>query len=152
MSEDRHAADIARRLVNRGAIVRAHDPIAMDRARREAAGLGIQFCESVEEMADSADALLLVTEWPEYRNLAWENLLNRMSTPLVLDGRNFLNGKMLQSLGFQYFGIGKGQRADKRPDLARVSAEEAILARQMTFHNRGRFAWASAGAIQLSVK
>ncbi len=149
---DAPALDIARRLVNRGAIVRAHDPIAMDRARREAAGLGIQFCESVEEMADSADALLLVTEWPEYRNLAWENLLNRMSTPLVLDGRNFLNGKMLQSLGFQYCGIGKGQIADKRPDMARISAEEAILARQMTLHNRGHFAWASAGAIQLSVK
>src|ERR1035441_10904764 len=61
---------------------RAHDPVALERARHEYADCGIVFCESAAEVADSADALVLVTEWPEYRDLDWEDLVGGMRTRL----------------------------------------------------------------------
>jgi UDPglucose 6-dehydrogenase len=103
---DAPALDIARRLAERGAKVRAHDPIALDRARRECdSSLGL--VESVEQLAADADALVLVTEWPQYRDLPWAKLAGLMRTPLLLDGRNFLEQATLEAAGFQYIGMGR---------------------------------------------
>jgi UDPglucose 6-dehydrogenase len=103
---DAPALDIARRLTERGAKVRAHDPIALDRARRECdRSLGL--VESVEQLAVEADALVLVTEWPQYRDLPWAKLAGLMRTPLLLDGRNFLTQATLEAAGFQYIGMGR---------------------------------------------
>ena len=103
---DAPALDIARRLMERGAKVRAHDPIALGRARRECdANLGL--VESVEQLAEEADALVLVTEWPQYRDLPWAKLASVMRTPLLLDGRNFLAQATLEAAGFQYIGMGR---------------------------------------------
>ena len=99
------ALDIARQLIARGANVRAHDPIALSRARRECADSEIVFCESPAEVAESADALVLVTEWPEYRDLPWEDLVRSMRTRLVLDGRHFLDRSRLARAGAHYVGI-----------------------------------------------
>jgi len=66
---DAPAFDIGRRLIERGAKVRAHDPVALDRARREHAASGIQFCDGPEAVAQNSDALVLVTEWPQYQEL-----------------------------------------------------------------------------------
>src|SRR5882757_8822554 len=68
------AIDIAQKLIGRGARVKAHDPVALERARQTYGGLGIQYCDSTEEVAQEADALVLVTEWPQYRDLAWEDM------------------------------------------------------------------------------
>ena len=81
------AIDIARKLVERGCKVKAHDPVALDRFEREHPDLPVVCCESPEEVADDADALVLVTEWQEYRELDWEVMASRMRSPLLLDGR-----------------------------------------------------------------
>ncbi len=103
---DAPALDIARRLAERGAKVRAHDPIALDRARRECDST-VSLVDSVEQLAADADALVLVTEWPQYRDLPWARLAELMRTPLLLDGRNFLDQAALEAAGFQYMGMGR---------------------------------------------
>jgi UDPglucose 6-dehydrogenase len=103
---DAPSLEIARRLIERGARVRAHDPVALERARRECASLGMTFCDSVEAVASDADALLLVTEWPQYRELNWEALAKKMANPLLIDGRNCLEAAVLEKAGFRYLGMG----------------------------------------------
>jgi UDPglucose 6-dehydrogenase len=99
------ALEIARKLIDRGATVRAHDPVALDRARREYASLDIGWCETAEQLAQDADALVLVTEWPEYRDLDWDKLACQMKTPLVLDGRLFLDRVRLSKSGVRCIGV-----------------------------------------------
>ena len=102
---DAPAIEIARQLTERGCKVRAHDPVALPRARREYADSGITFCEDPVELANGADALVLVTEWPQYRDLPWEGLAKEMRHPLVLDGRQFLDQSRLVRAGWHYVGI-----------------------------------------------
>jgi UDPglucose 6-dehydrogenase len=104
---DAPALDIARRLIERGAKVRAHDPVALERARREYAGSSICFADSIDLLTMEADALVLVTEWSEYRDLPWQRLADQMRTPFIVDGRNFLDQKTLESAGFRYVGMGR---------------------------------------------
>jgi UDPglucose 6-dehydrogenase len=99
------ALDIARQLIERGANVRAHDPIALARARRECAGSEINFCDDPAQVAKGADALVLTTEWPQYHDLAWEDLARDMRHPVVLDGRHFLDKARLTRAGFRYLGL-----------------------------------------------
>jgi UDPglucose 6-dehydrogenase len=99
---DAPAIDIARRLIERGARVRLHDPIAMERFRAEQPTLEPYLCETPEEVADSADALVLVTEWPQYLELDWAKLGVSMRTPIVLDGRHALDQQRLTRAGFRY--------------------------------------------------
>jgi UDPglucose 6-dehydrogenase len=100
------AVEIARKLIDRGCKVKAHDPIAMERFEQEHGDLGVICCESPEQVADDADALVLVTEWPQYRELAWDELVTRMRSPILLDGRNALDRARLTRCGFRYLGIG----------------------------------------------
>ncbi|MER3546030.1 MAG: UDP-glucose 6-dehydrogenase [Chloroflexota bacterium] len=105
---DAPSLDIAKRLMARGAWVRAHDPVALDRARRERPELQLQYCERAEDVFDGADAVMLVTEWPQYRNLPWEELAGKMRVPLIFDGRNFLDPERLARAGFRHLRIGVG--------------------------------------------
>jgi len=104
---DAPALDIARQLLERGAKVKVHDPVASNRARAENPGLGVAYCGSAEEVFAESDAVVLATEWPEYRELAWEDLKASMRHPFVLDGRNFLDKERLQKAGYQYVGFGR---------------------------------------------
>jgi len=99
------AIDIARKLVERGCKVKVHDPVALDRFEREYPDLGVVCCETPEEAADDVDALVLVTEWQEYRELDWEVMASRMRSRLILDGRNALDRSRLERFGFRYLGI-----------------------------------------------
>lgn len=112
---DAPSLDIAQRLRARGAWVRVHDPVALNRARRECPDLQVQYCERAEDVFDGADAVVLVTEWPEYRELPWERLAALMRVPLVFDGRNFLDPERLARAGFRHLRIGVGSPA---PTLA----------------------------------
>jgi UDPglucose 6-dehydrogenase len=67
----------------------------------------VRYCDDALEALQDADAVVLVTEWPEYRKLPWSEIKERLHNPLVLDGRNFLPGEELKKLGFRYIGIGK---------------------------------------------
>jgi UDPglucose 6-dehydrogenase len=103
---DAPALDIARRLIERGAKVRAHDPVALGRARREFADLPVAWADELGQLAAEADALVLVTEWPHYRELPWGELARMMRTPILLDGRNFLDRQTVERAGFRYLGWG----------------------------------------------
>ncbi len=104
---DAPAIDIAGYLIQRGARVNAHDPVALANARRLYPDLGVRYCDTAMEALADADAVVLVTEWPEYRKLPWGEIKERLHNPLVLDGRNFLPGDELEKLGFRYIGIGR---------------------------------------------
>jgi UDPglucose 6-dehydrogenase len=97
---------LAARLHGEGARVRAYDPVAMDRAREVL--VGTDLCDSALDAIDGADAVVLVTEWPEFAELDWAGeVKRRMRTPLVVDGRNFLDREALVEAGFTYEGIGR---------------------------------------------
>src|SRR5580693_1015592 len=96
------AIDIARKLVERGCKVKAHDPVAMHKFELDYPDVGVICCDSAEDVADDADALVLITEWQQYRELDWEALAGRMHVPLVLDGRNALDRGRLERFGFRY--------------------------------------------------
>ena len=100
---DAPSLDISRLLVQRGAIVRAHDPVALENARSQYPKLGITYSDNLEFTLDEADAIVLVTEWPIYRELNWE----AFAPVPVIDGRNFLDREHLTKLGFHVVGIGK---------------------------------------------
>jgi len=99
------ALEIAQRLLERGARVRAHDPVAMERFRRERPDLDVTLCETAEGVARDADALVLVTEWPQYRELDWEALAAGMRSPIMLDGRYVLDRVRLARAGFRYVAL-----------------------------------------------
>jgi UDPglucose 6-dehydrogenase len=97
---------LAGRLQGEGAHVRVYDPIAAERAR-EILG-DARICDGALAALDGADAAVLVTEWPEFRELDWEgDVKARMRTPLVVDGRNFLDREALRAAGFTYEGVGR---------------------------------------------
>jgi UDPglucose 6-dehydrogenase len=99
------ALDIARKLIERGARVKAHDPVAMDRFRGENGDMDVVCCDTPEEVARDADALVLVTEWQQYRELDWEPLRAAMRTAIVLDGRHALDRARMTRAGFRYIGL-----------------------------------------------
>ena len=97
---------LAARLQGEGANVRVYDPVATSNAT-EMLG-GARTCESALEALDGADAAVLVTEWPEFAELDWAGEVKaRMATPIVVDGRNFLDRDALRAAGFTYEGIGR---------------------------------------------
>jgi UDPglucose 6-dehydrogenase len=99
------AVEIAQKLIDRGVRVKVHDPIALHRFQREHSAMPVQACENVCEMADGCDALVLLTEWNEYRDLDWEALARRMRVPFLLDGRHALDREKLARAGFRYVSI-----------------------------------------------
>jgi UDPglucose 6-dehydrogenase len=99
------AVEIAQKLIDRGVRVKVHDPIALHRFQREHAAMPVQACENVCEMAEGCDALVLLTEWNEYRDLDWEALARRMRVPFLLDGRHALDREKLARAGFRYVSI-----------------------------------------------
>jgi UDPglucose 6-dehydrogenase len=102
---DAPAVEIAKKLLDRGAKVKLHDPVAMDRFRLEQPGLAAYCCATPEDAAESSDALVLVTEWPQYLEMDWAKLAARMRTPLILDGRHVLDSGRLTRAGFRYLAI-----------------------------------------------
>ena len=97
---------LAGRLHAEGASVRAYDPVAADRAREVL--VGTELCDSALDALEGADAAVLVTEWPEFRDLDWGGeAKERMNVPLIVDGRNFLDREALTAAGFTYEGIGR---------------------------------------------
>jgi UDPglucose 6-dehydrogenase len=96
---------LAGRLQADGASVSAYDPIAEEQAR----GLmpGVEFASSALEAVDGADACVLVTEWPEFAELDWKQVRERMAGRLIVDGRNFIDADAVQEAGFIYEGIGR---------------------------------------------
>ena len=111
---DAPSLQIAEKLIRLGARVRVYDPVAMDACREQYPDLRVQYCSSVTQAAEQADALLLVTEWPEFAELDLAALAKHMKTKVFVDGRNLFNPDAARSAGFDYAGIGPGQSARSR--------------------------------------
>ena len=94
-------------LVERGARVRVHDPVAMDNGRRALEGLEVEFFRDPYTLASGAEALVLATEWPQYRHLDLARLAGMMRTPVLLDGRNLIDPEEARRAGWTYMGTGR---------------------------------------------
>jgi UDPglucose 6-dehydrogenase len=99
------ALNIIKRLLAEGATIRAYDPQAMEKAKEELPG--ITYCLSHYEAAQNADAILVLTEWDEFRNVDWDRLSAAVTHPLLIDGRNIYSADDAAQHGFQYVCIGK---------------------------------------------
>ncbi len=100
------AVPIIKGVLARGAKVRAYDPEAKDAARR-CFGRTIHYAKDCYAALDGADALLVVTEWNEFREPDFEKMKKRMRRPFILDGRNIYDPSQLRGLGFTYQSIGR---------------------------------------------
>ncbi|MBI1195871.1 MAG: nucleotide sugar dehydrogenase [Gammaproteobacteria bacterium] len=99
-------------LWNAGADVRAHDPEAMDETRRiygERADLTL--CDAPEAALKGADALVVITEWKVFRSPNFDTIKQRLSSPIVFDGRNIYDPDLMERQGFTYYAIGRGKSA-----------------------------------------
>ena len=105
---------LAARLIGEGASVRVYDPVAGAHAAELLPGARV--CASTLEALDGADGAVLVTEWPEFRELDWGGeVKDRMARSLVVDGRNFLDAEALVAAGFTYEGVGRSVSAVRAP-------------------------------------
>jgi UDPglucose 6-dehydrogenase len=109
---------LSARLLSDGARVRAYDPVAEGEARKLLSG--VDFRPSALEATDGADAIVLVTEWPEFRELDLDEVASRMRGRLVIDGRNFLDPVAALEAGLAYEGVGRGSVATTRAAWART--------------------------------
>jgi UDPglucose 6-dehydrogenase len=100
------AIEIAQKLIDRGVRVKAHDPIAMERFEKEHGNMGVVLCETPESVATGSDALVLVTEWTEYRDLDWDAVAKSMRSAFLLDGRHFLEEEKITKAGFRFETLG----------------------------------------------
>jgi len=100
---------IAELLLEAGAKVRAYDPVAMEEAKLDL-GDRITYCPDEMEALKGADALALITEWAEFRVPNWEKVGSSLRNKVVFDGRNLYRREVLAEVGFDYFGIGQGER------------------------------------------
>jgi UDPglucose 6-dehydrogenase len=96
---------LAARLQADGAKVRAYDPVAEEQARKLM--VGVEFADGALGAVEGADACVLVTEWPEFAELDWQEMAQRMSGRLVIDGRNFVDPDTVRAAGLMYEGIGR---------------------------------------------
>jgi UDPglucose 6-dehydrogenase len=103
---DAPSIDIAHELVEAGARVRGYDPVAMDVARTILPA--VEFCEDPYTMADGCDALIVVTEWNEFKQLDLAKLRMLLTTPVIYDGRNIYDPHFMKEMGFTYRSIGRG--------------------------------------------
>ena len=103
-------------LLGANAKIRAYDPIAVENVRKSMPAAALEkgqivFCSEQYEALDGADALLLVTEWKQFRNPDFDRIKRRLRTPMIFDGRNQYDPKDLAEQGFEYYGIGRGRGA-----------------------------------------
>ncbi|MDE1920901.1 MAG: UDP-glucose/GDP-mannose dehydrogenase family protein [Candidatus Omnitrophica bacterium] len=101
------ALEIIELLQAEGARVRVYDPKAMEGARK-ILGKAV-FCDSAYAVAEGCDCLLLLTEWPEFKDIDFVQVRDAMRQTVIFDGRNFLDGAHLRDIGFEYFGVGRGR-------------------------------------------
>ena len=111
---DAPSLHIAERLLQMGARVKAYDPIAMTACKEQRADLKIRYCESAMELAQESDALVVVTEWSEFRNLDLAALAPLMTKAILVDGRNIFRPEAAIAAGFDYTGVGRNSRTHQQ--------------------------------------
>jgi UDPglucose 6-dehydrogenase len=109
---DAPAIEIAQMLQSHGASVQGYDPVAMTVAGRHMPG--VRLCEDAYEVAGGADALVVITEWNEFKQLDLGRIRQSMRQPIIVDGRNIYDPTLMQALGFHYRGMGRGYNGNGR--------------------------------------
>ena len=103
------AIDLCQRLQKEGSILRVHDPRAMEKAK--AVLKDVTYVDDMNEVAEGCDALIIATEWPEFKNLDLERVRKSLTHPILFDGRNLFEVEAMEKLGFLYKSIGRGNKA-----------------------------------------
>jgi len=104
---DAPAIEIASELIEMGARVKAYDPIANDVCRRQHPELKIEYAADALALAEDCDALVVITEWEEFRYLDLNQIGEVMNSKVLIDGRNLLDPRAVEEAGFKYRGIGR---------------------------------------------
>jgi UDPglucose 6-dehydrogenase len=99
------AIEVCNRLKKEGATLRVHDPKAMEKAK--AIPLEAIYVEDMNDVAEGCDALVIATEWPEFKKLDLEKARRNLTHPIMFDGRNLFDPDEMEKLGFIYKGIGR---------------------------------------------
>ena len=99
------AIDLCQRLLKEGAVLRVHDPQAMEKARPLLPT--VTYVGEMNEVAEGCDALIVATEWPEFKKLDLDRARRNMSHPIMFDGRNLFDPKEMERLGWIYKSIGR---------------------------------------------
>lgn len=114
------------RLIGLGATIQAYDPVAMSEAKRlYAEQEEISFANSPFDALEGADALIIITEWKEFRAPDFEAVKQALNYPVIFDGRNLYAPDVMRSLGLEYYGIGRSQRPALR--LVNAVADRAMV-------------------------
>jgi len=93
-------------LLKAGCHVNVYDPVAIPETKRRI-GDRVNYAQNIYDAVDEVDALLIVTEWKEFRLPSWPTIRKRMKHPLIFDGRNIYNSAEMEEYGFIYYGIGR---------------------------------------------
>jgi UDPglucose 6-dehydrogenase len=105
------ALDIVPALVQMGAVVRAFDPAAMNEAKKLLPAKGLTFCKDAYEAMTGADALVILTEWNEFRSLDFTEVKKRLKKPVVVDLRNIYSPAEMAAAGIDYSCVGRPKGA-----------------------------------------
>lgn len=99
--------DIIRDLLKEGVKIKAYDPYAAE--KMQAIHKEVQYCNNPYEVADGADALIIVTEWSEFKELDFKKIKELLNNPLIIDGRNMYDMEKMADMGFEYVCIGRSK-------------------------------------------
>ncbi|MBC7261460.1 MAG: UDP-glucose/GDP-mannose dehydrogenase family protein [Chloroflexi bacterium] len=110
---DAPSIEIIHMLQHEGAQIKAYDPVAMNNARKILNN--VTYCDNPYEVAEGADALVLVTEWNEFKQLDMARIARSMRQRVLFDGRNIYEPEKMRELGFIYRGVGRGYNANGQP-------------------------------------
>ena len=101
------AIDVCQRLLKEGALLRVHDPKAMDKAKELLPSDGVHYIDDMDEVSNGCDALVIATEWPQFKELDLAKSKKVMTAPIMFDGRNLFDPVLVEKLGFTYKSIGR---------------------------------------------
>ncbi len=109
------ALRIVKTLLEEGARLRVHDPQALETSKAEMPPRPghLEYCSSAYEAARGAHAVLILTPWPEYRELDWARLHDLMEVPVIVDGRNLLDPDAMRSADFEYVDMGRSHAVEE---------------------------------------
>lgn len=128
---DAPAVDIIRWITSKGAAVRVYDPIASEAAREALTQTGVPedavvFCENAYEVAQDSDALVLVTEWNEFKSLNMLRMRNSMRRPVLIDGRNIYEAAEMARCGFIYWDMGRGTNYPRPGNVLKCEVADTL--------------------------
>ena len=110
---DAPSIEIIHLMQHEGAEIRAYDPVATDNASRVLKD--VTYCDNPYAVAEGADALILITEWNEFKQLDMKRVAASMRQPVLFDGRNIYDPEKMRALGFTYRAVGRGYDANGQP-------------------------------------